>query len=229
MSVRVVSGEISTKGATTRVVVPTSAQPRWPPFERIGERIATSRRPFPPHRHERVEVFTYIVEGSATHQIGTAPPEALARGAAVVLTATDPISHTMNPREGQTVRWVAAVATIPPGKAAIPRIQTALHPRPEPQPEGTVLYRLLGPGAPLASAVGMECAALEFVSEETSFVRVGHDRVAACYALSGRGTVDNAQVEGGEAALIEDAAGAAIHGLQGMRVLIMTAPRTGRP
>jgi len=55
MTVRVVAGEVGAREVTARVALPTAAQPRWPPFERVAETIATPRRPFPLHRHEGVE------------------------------------------------------------------------------------------------------------------------------------------------------------------------------
>lgn len=225
MTVRVVPGEISAKGATTRTVIPTSAQPRWPPFERVAERIASSRRRYPAHRHEGVEVFTYVVEGAASHQVGADPARALEAGAATILTAPAPIAHSINLAEGQTLRWVATVTSLPVDQPVEARFQSTPAERPEPEPEGTILRRLVGPTAPLRSSVGMECVALEFAVAGTSFQRVGHNRLAVCYALGGRGVVDNAPVEAGEAALIEDAAGAAITGREGFRVLFASVPR----
>ncbi len=225
MSIRVVPGEISTKGATTRTVIPTTAQPRWPPLERVAERIATARRPFPPHRHEGVEVFTYIVEGSASHHFGSAPPTTLVAGSTALITAPTAISHAINPGVGQTVRWFAAVATLPAGKAPLPRLQSGRVEETGVQPEGTILHRLVGPGAPLTSSMGLECVAIEFRSTGTSFQKVGHDRVAVCYALGGRGSIDNQPFEGGEAALVEDAAAVAIDGQRGLRVVLLSARR----
>ncbi len=70
-SIRVIPGEIDGRDVTTRAVIPSTAQPRWPPLERIAETIATPRRRFPPHRHEGVEVLTYVIEGSGTYEYGT--------------------------------------------------------------------------------------------------------------------------------------------------------------
>jgi redox-sensitive bicupin YhaK (pirin superfamily) len=229
MSIRVVPGEISTKGATTRTVIPTTTQPRWPPFERVAERIATARRPFPPHRHEGVEVFTYVVEGTASHQFGSEPGATLVAGSTTLLTAPTAVSHAINAGMGQTVRWFAAVAALPAGKASAPGLQLGRIAPVGVQPEGTILHRLVGPGSPLTSSVGMECAAIEFRSAGTSFQRVGHDRIAVCYALGGRGTVDNQPLEGGEAALVEDAAGVAIDGQRTFRIVLVSAPRGAVP
>lgn len=225
MSIRVVRGEIDAKDVTTRTLIPTATQPRWPPFERVAETIATPRRPFPPHRHEGVEVLTYVVEGSASYVYGPGPPDSLVSGATRLLTAPTPVSHAINPGKGQTVRWFAVVASLPVGRAAAPHLQSG---RAEPtgiQPDGTIVRRLVGPGTTITSAVGLEGEAIEFHSTGTTFRKVGHDRVAVCYALAGRGRVDNEILEGGEAALIEQSAGIGLQGQPGFRVGLVYAPR----
>jgi hypothetical protein len=90
---------------------------------------------------------------------------------------------------------------------------------------GTILRRIAGPGTTLRSSVGIESEAIEFRSTGATFRKVGHDRVAICYALSGRGRVDDQVVEGGEAALVEQAAGIALHGQAGFRIVLVHAPR----
>ena len=92
--------------------------------------------------------------------------------------------------------------------------------------DGTAVRRLVGPGSGIESSVGIECELIEFPSNGTTFRRVGHDRIAIAYTLSGRGSVDNQTVDAGEAALVDDAAGVAIGGRAGLRLMLTTAPRS---
>ena len=225
MSIRVVQGEIDSKDVTTRVILPTPEQPRWPPFERVAETIATPRRPFPPHRHEKEEVLTYVIEGSAFYGIAPGAPEPLEPGSIKLLTAPTAISHSINPSKGQTVRWYSLVASLLPGAASSTRLQSGTAASSEMQPDGTVLQQLVGARAPITSAVGLECEAIRFAQPGTAFRRVGHDRVAVIYALSGPGTVDNDALDSGEAALVYEAAGVALKGEPGFHVVFSTAPR----
>lgn len=225
MSLRIVPGEIGAKDATTRAVLPTASQPRWPPFERVAETIATPRRRFPPHGHSGVEVLTYVIEGAGTYEYGAHPPEAIVPGSARLLVAPIPVSHSINPGKGQTIRWFAVVASLPPGSVSDPQnlsVQSDLSPV---QPDGTAVRRLVGPAGPLRSVTGLECETIAFESRGAAFRKVGHDRLAVCYALSGRGAVDNQPLDGGEAALIDGLAGISIAGAPGFQVILTTAPR----
>jgi quercetin 2,3-dioxygenase len=225
MTVRIVRGEISSKNVTTRTVIPTAATPKWPPFERVAETIATPRRPFPAHRHEAEEVLTYVIEGSAVYALAPGPSEPLSPGSTKLLTAPTPVSHSINPAKGQTIRWFALVATLPGGVASAPRLQSG-RPTPTPvQADGTVVQPLVGTRSGVSSSTGLECDSVEFREEGTSFQKVGHDRVAVVYALSGPGVVDNLAIEAGEAALVEEAAGIALQGDPGFHVVLCSAPR----
>jgi redox-sensitive bicupin YhaK (pirin superfamily) len=226
MSIRVVRGEIGSKDVTARVIIPTAAQPKWPPFERVAETIATPRRPFPLHKHERTEVLTYVIEGSAFYTFGSGTPEPMEPGSTKLLMAAISASHTINSAKGQTVRWFSVVATLPPGNAATNLLQSSRPVSTEMQPDGTVVQPLVGPHSTLTSAAGLDCEAIRFAQEGTSFRRIGHDRVALVYAFLGPGEVDNNSLEAGEAALVEDAAGIALKGEPGFGVILCSAPRT---
>ncbi|MGC2289772.1 MAG: pirin family protein [Thermoplasmata archaeon] len=228
MSVRVVPGEISSKNVTTRTVIPTGAQSRWPPFERVAETIATPRRPFPPHGHEGVEVLTYVIEGSALYAIAPGVTEPIQPGTIELLTAPTTVSHAINPAKGQTIRWFALVATLPTGATTSIRLQSGRAVAIAMQPDGTVVRHLVGPRSTLTSVVGLECDAIEFHRGGTSFRRVGHDRVAVLYAISGPGMVDNVPLDAGEAVLVDDAAGVALEGEPGFHVILSSAPRVAR-
>ncbi len=229
MSVRVVPGEIGAKDATTRTVIPTVVQPRWPPLERVAETIATPRRRFPPHRHEGAEVLTYVIEGLGSYEFGPDPPVPVLPGAVKLLTAPTSVSHAVNPGSGQTVRWFSVVAALPDGTASVPRLQSGRAEETGVRPDGTNVQRLVGPKVAIRSAIGLECEAITFLSDGTSFQRVGHDSVALCYALSGRGMVDGEALEGGEAALVENAAGIALQGQPGFHVVFVRVPRGPPP
>jgi redox-sensitive bicupin YhaK (pirin superfamily) len=225
MSVRVIPGEIDARDATARTAIPTVAQPRWPPFERIAETIATPRRRVPQHRHEGVEVLTYVVEGSATYAFGTGPAEPLSAGSVRLLSAPTSVTHAITPGKGGTVRSFAVVAQLPAGRIAEVRLQSGQAVASPVQPDGTILRPIVGPGTSLTSAVGLAVEAIEYTSLGTVFRKVGHDRVAVIYALSGRGKVDDSALDGGEAALVDDAAGVAVQGHPGFRVVWVSAPR----
>ena len=225
MSIRVVAGEIGAQGASTRVTLPTTNQPRWPPFERIAEVIATPRRRFPLHQHEGAEVMTYVIEGAGSYVAGSDPPRLIELGSTQLLTAPTTISHAINPEKGHTVRWFATMMGLPPGQGAKPQLQFGHSTETGPQPDGTAVRHLVGPGSDLRSAVGLEAEAIRFLSEGTSFRRVGHDFLAICYALAGRGLVDNQPLEGGEAAFIEEVGGISVQGNPGFHLIFARSPR----
>jgi redox-sensitive bicupin YhaK (pirin superfamily) len=226
VSVRVIAGEINSKDATTRLVVPTTSLPIWGPFQRVAETIATPRRRYPPHGHEKVEVLTYLIEGSGMYEYGPSPAAPILPGAVNLLTAPSNVTHAINPGPGQTLRYFAVVATLPGGEAhAAPRLQSSRPEPAPPQPDGTVTCHLVGAGKGLVSAVGLESDVIEFRSAGAAFRKVGHDRIAVGYVLSGRGRIDNQDVEAGEAVLVEDAAGIALDGRAGLRMVLTSAPR----
>jgi quercetin 2,3-dioxygenase len=224
VSVRVVAGEISAQDATTRKVIPNANFPRWPPFDRVAETIATPRRAFPPHRHEGVEVLTYIIEGSGTYALGTGPADPVSPGSVRLLTAPTSTAHSINPGKGKMVRWFSVISRLPGGSGGGPQLQSGTIAPSGVQPDGTILWRLVGPTTPIRSALGVECEAIKFQEAGDAYRKVGHDRVAVCYAISGRGSVDSEGFEGGEAALVEDAAGLALHGRAGLHVVLVTGP-----
>ncbi len=227
MTIRVVKGEIDARDATTRVVLPIASVARWPPFERVTETIATPRRPFPRHKHEGVEVLTYVIDGSASYAFEPAAPRELSAGSTILLTAPTATSHAINPRQGHTVRWFSVVAALPPKTSAAPGLQVHRVMETEVEAEGAIVRRLVGPGTPLTSTAGLEGVALEYRNPGATFLKVGHDRVAVCYALSGHGKIDNENLDAGEAAFVEQAAGVAVQGQVGFQVALASAPRPG--
>ena len=225
--VRLVSGEVDAKDVATRTVIPSSQLAFWSPFVRVGETLATPRKRFGPHAHEHQEVLIYLIEGAAQHTTPRGRSEELRAGAVLFLCASAPASHAVNPRPGHTARWFSIVAEIPAEGAVTEGVDVSL-PSPSPvQPDGTVLTPLLGAGTSFRSRLGTEVVAIEFREGGTAFRRVGAGHRALFYSLAGRGSVDNAPLEGGEAALVENSAAVSLSGSIGFRVVQATVPFSG--
>ncbi|HXW32998.1 MAG TPA: cupin domain-containing protein [Acidimicrobiales bacterium] len=225
MSVRIVPGEISARDVTNRVAVPTSGLPKLPPFERVAETIATPRRKLPLHRHDHAEVLTYVIEGSGFYELAPNSPEPVVEGSLRLLTAHASASHAINPGKGQTIRYFAVVTTLLANGASATKLQSMQAVESAVQPDGTSFARLVGPTTPVRSAVGLEAEAIRFQSDGTSFRQIGHSTLGLAYALAGRGTLDGEPIEIGEAAVIRDAAGIALQGRAGFRVVLLRVPR----
>ncbi len=225
MPVRVVTGEISATDATTRLLIPTPKQGKWPPFIRVAETLATPRRRFPAHSHSGVEVLTYVVEGSGTYELPSHPPEPVVAGSVHLLTAPTPVGHAINPGKGQTLRWFAVVVSLAEGRSAEVLDRSSSAREPTAGSDGLGFRALVGAGSSIPSAANMEVASLQFSSEATTFRPMGHGSLGLCYALAGRGRIDSETIEGGEAALIDESAGIAVHGEPGFRVVLVRVPR----
>ena len=174
-------------------------------------------------------MLTYVIEGSGSYEYASDPPAVMVPGSIKLLSAPTPVSHAITPGKGQTVHWFSVVTTLPAGASSVPRLQSGRAEVSGARPDGTIIERLVGPKLALQSEIGLECEGMKFLSDGTSFRRVGHDSVALCYALTGRGRVDSEPLEGGEAALVEDAAGIAVQGRAGFHVVLVRAPRPSSP
>jgi len=224
-TLRVVPGELETRNAPTRLVLPTSKQPAWPPFSRAGEVITSQGRAFPPHAHENEEVLTFLVEGVASYVVDTLPAESLAPGSARLISTSSKIMHTISPARRGPIRWFNLVVENPGFPAGKPRLQASEPPTSPRYDEDAQVRPLVGDGGPMTSASGFEAAEINFVVPSTTFRRVGHSRKALVYGLAGHGAVDGRAVDAGEAALVEGVAGIAVEGDAGFRVIVATAPR----
>lgn len=223
---RVVTGEVETTNATTRLVLPTSDQPAWPPYLRVGETAVNRARPFPAHSHLREEVLTYVIEGFASYQMGDRPEELVKPGGVRLLTSPSRSAHRIRPSRGGPIRWFNLVVRLSEASTGEPRIQASDASAAPPSDEDAFVRPLVGPGSSMTSGAGLECHEITFLAPGTIFHRVGHGRRGLVYAIAGRGTVDGHRVEGGEAALVEDAAGIAVQGTEGFRAISATAPRS---
>lgn len=224
-SLRIVPGELETRSAMTRLILPTSAQPVWPPYHRVGETAADRARPFPAHSHEHEEVLTFVRDGFASYQTENGPVELLQAGSARLLTSPSRTTHRISPARGGAIRWFNLVVALPVTVAGPRRLQSSEAPATPFYEENAIARPLVGPQGPMSSDAGLECRELTFVESSTSFLRVGHDRRGLVYAFSGRGIIEDHGLETGEAALVEGAAGIAIHGTPGLQVIAITAPR----
>ncbi len=224
-TLRLVPGEVQARNATTRMVMPTSTQPAWAPFERVGEVLVTTAREFPSHAHQRQEVLTYMVEGFAIYEREEESPQRLLPGAIRLLTSHGKSTHRIKPERGGPIRWFSVVVGLPKGAEDEVRLQIGRS-TPEGVPgEGAIVRPLVGPRAKISSARGLESTDVEFMESGTTFQKVGHDRRGVVYALSGRGMIDSQALDVGEGVLVENAAGIAIQGLPGFRVVLSTMPR----
>lgn len=223
-SVRVAPGELDSSIVTTRLLVPTAAQPSWSPFQRVAESIANRARQLPTHAHERVEVLTYVTEGFATYQLEAGTPESMQRGGGRLLTTPGRVTHRISPAHGGAVRWFNLVLSLPMPTAGAPRLQQ-IGPDAPTVEEGPVRIRpIVGPQAPMSSSAGFECQEIQFRSEGTTFSRIGTDRRSLFYATSGRGSVAQQPVEAGEVAFIEGMPGISIQGDGGFSGILAIAP-----
>jgi quercetin 2,3-dioxygenase len=209
---------------TSRLAIPSSTVAEWRPYERAGEVIATVARQFPAHAHEAQEVLTYVVDGFASYQLDGEPLDPLSAGAVRLLTSPARATHRISPARGGPIRWFNLVVGLPHGGEGAPRLQASM-PTPTRGAEGAVFKSLVGSGSGIASTSGLESKAIEFIEPGTTFLRIGHERRGLVYAISGSGTVDGHGFDGGEAVLVEHAAGIALEGRPGLRVILSTVPR----
>jgi redox-sensitive bicupin YhaK (pirin superfamily) len=223
-SVHIIPGELDTTVVATRLLVPTLTRPTWSPFRRVAESIANRARQLPTHAHEREEVLTYITEGHASYQLENGTIDPLPAGSGRLLTSPGRVSHRISPAESGPIRWFNLVLALPPTSTGPPQLQSMDHRAPTVEEDTVIVRRIVGPRAPMGSSSGFECEELRFATEGTTFRKVGSDRRAVFYATSGRGSVDQKDIEVGEAALIEGMSGIAVQGSDGFGGILATAP-----
>jgi redox-sensitive bicupin YhaK (pirin superfamily) len=223
-SVRVAPGELDTAVVATRLLFPTPSQPEWRPFHRVAESLANRARQLPAHAHEGEEVLTYVTDGFAAYQLESGPTEPLPRGSGRLLTSPGRATHRISPTQGGAIRWFNLVVGLPANSTGGPRLQ-AMDPSAPMVEEDTVLVRsIVGAEAAMRSAAGLECQELRFRSDSTTFRKVGPNRRAVFYAMSGRGSVDQKGIEAGEVAFVEGMPGVAIQGRSGFVGILATIP-----
>ena len=223
-SIRITPGHLDTSVVTTRLLVPTPAQPNWSPFQRVAESLANRARQLPTHAHEREEVLTYVTEGYASYQLESLPVESLPSGSGRLLTSPGRVTHRISPTEGGAIRWFNLVVALRASASGDPKLQR-MDPQTPAIEEDTVLVRpIVGPRAPMVSSVGLECQELRFPGEGTTFRKIGADRRAVFYAVAGRGSVGPHDIESGEVAFVEGMPGIPVRGDGGFWGILATAP-----
>ena len=223
--VRVTRGEIESGAVTTRLVLPTTLQPAWPPYRRVSEGIASARRQLPSHAHEREEVLTYLIEGRASYQLEGGPVESLSAGSALLLTAPARSRHSISPAEGASVRWFNLVLDLSGAFDAPARLQATDSTPGRRLVDEVEVRPLTGPRGPMTAGSGLESEVLAFLTESTTFRKVGPGRRAIVYAWAGEGSVDEHAVRAGETALIEGVPGVAVRGMEGFQAVFTSVPK----
>jgi redox-sensitive bicupin YhaK (pirin superfamily) len=224
-SVRVIPGEIESTVVTNRLLVPTPTQPEWRPFRRVAESVANRARQLPAHSHQSEEVLTYVTDGFASYQLEGGNMEPLPRGSGRLLTVPGRASHRISPGTGGAIRWFNLVLSLPAGSAGDVRLQLMDAQGPILKEDQVHVRPIVGSGAQMASAAGLECHELQFTDEATTFRKIGSDHRAFLYATAGRGSVDQRAIEAGEVAFIEGMPGVAVQGKPGFSAILATAPR----
>jgi redox-sensitive bicupin YhaK (pirin superfamily) len=219
-----VTGEIESAPVSTRLLIPTSAQPLWPPFRRVAESIASQGRQSPTHAHELEEVLTYVTEGFASYQLEGGAADSLPHGSARLLTAPVRVRHRVAPAQGAVIRWFNLVVGLTRGASGPTRLQSAGPGTPSTDVDNVRVSLLVGPRAPMTSSSGLECQEMVFAEPSTTFLRVGRTRRALLYTLAGEGAVDQRELSAGAGALVEGVPGVAVQGRPGFRAIFASAP-----
>lgn len=222
--VRIIAGDIDSRTVTTRLVIPNAGESSWHPFTRVAESVASRARQLPVHVHDHEEVLTHVIDGFASYQLEGGPVELLRPGSARLLTSPLRSNHRVSPAQGGAIRWFNIVVGLPESLAGPSRLQSVGPGTALIELDNTQIRPLVGPRGPMTSVMGLECEEIIFSVESTTFRKVGPGRRAIVYVTSGRGTVDERNVETGEAALIEGLPGMAIQGAEGFRCIFATAP-----
>ena len=214
----------------TRLLMPTAEQGPFPPFDRFADTLATSRVQLGLHSHLAEEVVTYVLDGQVHHEDGAGQHTILRPGSVLVVTAHEEIRHelTMQPtQEGRGARWLSIVLRLgwhteaPPTSLQIKEAGDATE-----GSEGLVQRPVVGSQARADSALGLECADVEFSREADNTFPLARDHRGVVYVLQGRGRIEKEPVEAGSGALFENIERLALHGTPGFRAFLASVPRT---
>ena len=223
---KITQGQIDAADVTTRLLLPTSQQGPWSPFERFGETIATARKKEGLHSHNAEEVVVYVLEGYVDHESDGGQPATLTQGSVLVLTAHEPIRHELVMQKGRSARWMSIVLRLPSHAERTPAsVQIKTAGDPIEAADGTVQRPVVGSHARADAFTHIECTDIGFAKEGTAFFRLGKTQRSVAYVLSGSGTFGTEHVEPGDGALLENASGFSMHGTPGFRVVLASLPR----
>jgi len=224
----VVASRMELDDVSGRVLFPAPQMGPWLPFVRFAETLTTGTGDAADsHAHRAEEVMSYVVEGRVEYVDDREQSTLLDPGAVVLLTAREESRHNLIARPHPRARWLSTIVRAPPAPGEPGRrVQVGTARSPAPSADGVVERRLVGPGAPVDSAVGLECADLEFLRPGRCTCRLGPERRAVAYVYEGSAAVDGRPVATGSGALIERMEAVAVEATAGTRLLLASAPRS---
>ena len=224
-SLTVAHGEIDASDKTTSLLFPSREHGPWLPFERFAETMTTSRSKLGRHSHQAEEVVIYLVEGEVDHMDAAGRRESLTPGSVAVLTAHEEVSHDLEMLKGKRARWLSVVVRLPWHTEPPPTtVQIKTAGDATEGSDGTVQKPVVGPLARADGSSGLECTDIEFARQATGFFRIGLDRRAVAYVLSGSGMIDDVPLKAGSGALLENMSAVAIGGAPGYRLVLASIP-----
>jgi len=187
--------------------------------------MTTSRSKLGRHSHQAEEVVIYLVEGEVDHMDAAGRRESLTPGSVALLTAHEEISHDLEMLKGKRARWLSVVVRLPWHTEPPPTtVQIKTAGDATEGSDGTVQKPVVGPLARADGSSGLECTDIEFARQATGFFRIGLDRRAVAYVLSGSGMIDDVPLKAGSGALLENMSAVAIGGAPGYRLVLASIP-----
>jgi redox-sensitive bicupin YhaK (pirin superfamily) len=207
---------------------PSPLQGPWLPFLRLADTITNGGGDDPEgHTHEEEEVLNYIVNGEVDYEDDARHRDHLVAGTLELLTAREETHHKLiGPPGVADTRWLSVVVRCPRTEAGpAHRFQIARCPAPIGTGDGAVERFLVGPDAPLQSAVGLECVDIGFRQEGSCVCPLSSERRAVAYMFEGSGTVAGQRLEVGVGLLMEHATTVAVHASAGSRLLLASMPQ----
>jgi quercetin 2,3-dioxygenase len=211
-----------------RVLFPSPVQGPWLPFLRFAETATTGAQDDSGvHSHQGEEVLNYILEGRVEYEDDVGQRSLLDPGAIVLLTARTEAHHNLTAKPPPRSRWLSVVVQYPLGVGAARHpVQIASKPNASRESEGSVERRLVGPGAPIASASGLECLEIQFREAGQCVCPIGPERRAVAYLFEGSGSIDGLRVDAGAGVLTENSRELEFRCTSASRLFIVTASRT---
>lgn len=224
---QVVASRMDLEDVSGRVLFPTPRVGPWVPFVRFAETVTTGHDDDSEgHSHKGEEVLNYIVEGRVDYEDDVGRRTVLDRGAVVLLTAREEAHHNVRANPAPRSRWLSVIVRVPPVAGGVPHaVQVATAAVPPRSGGGAIERPLVGRGAPVVSAAGLECVDLEFPDAGRCICPVGKGRRAVAYAYEGSASIDGHLVEAGAGALLEGVDEVAVQATSGSRVILASAPR----
>ncbi len=215
---------------STRLLMPTTEQGPFPPFDRFADTVANARVQRGLHEHLAEEVVAYVLDGQVHHEDGAGQHTVLRPGSVLLVTAHEEIRHelTMQPsQEGRAARWLSIVLRLPwHTQAPVTSVQIKDAGDAIPLTTTVVERPIVGSRARADSALGLECTDFEFTGEAETAIPLGRGHRGVAYVLQGHGRIEKEPVEPGMGAVFENLGRLAVHGAPGFRLFLASVPRT---